>query len=221
MTFDRTTRTAIGISLVAGIVYPALGLWDEPEWGFVIKWLALAGVAFAVWRSWPGGAGFAFFLAVILHSIGDVLLVVDRKRLFLAGVIAFLFGHVIYAAVFYKGIPRPWPIRGRIAVIILPVHGIVMGWILIPRLPLPLAIAVTFYIGIILTMSVFAFSSDFTTTIVRFGALLYLVSDTLLSWNAFVNPLPTGFPVVWITYFGGQMMIIVGMLRRHGRLVLT
>ncbi len=221
MTFDRITRTALGISILAGIVYPSLALWQEPAWGFVIKWLALAGAAFAVWRSWPGTAGFAFFLAVVLHSMGDVFLVVDRKRLFLAGVIAFLFGHLIYAWVFYSGIRRPWPLRGRIVAAILPLHGIVMGWILIPRLPFPLAIAVTFYIGVILTMAVFAFSSDTTTSTVRIGALLYLVSDTLLSWNAFVKPLPTEIPVVWITYFLGQMLIIAGMLRRHSRSVVT
>lgn len=211
----------MGVSILAGIVYPSLELWQDPTWGFVIKWLALAGAAFAVWRSWPGPAGFAFFLAVVLHCIGDVFLVVERKRLFLAGVIAFLFGHLIYAAVFYRGIPRPWPRRGIIAALVLPIHGIVMGFILIPKLPLPLAVAVTFYIGVILTMAVFAFSSDATTTTVRIGALMYLVSDTLLSWNAFVKPLTTNIPIVWITYFIGQMMIILGLIRKHGRPVLT
>jgi uncharacterized membrane protein YhhN len=43
------------------------------------------------------------------------------------------------------------------------------------------------------------------------GAVLFLVSDTTLAWNRFVQPLNNGPLLVIITYHLGQLALIAGV----------
>ena len=46
-----------------------------------------------------------------------------------------------------------------------------------------------------------------------FGALSFLVSDTLLAYQRFRGPLPAGAMLVALTYVGAQLLIVLGYLR--------
>lgn len=48
------------------------------------------------------------------------------------------------------------------------------------------------------------------TILVSTGAMLFSISDWLIGWNRFVNPIPSGRLITIVTYHIGQFGIIVG-----------
>jgi uncharacterized membrane protein YhhN len=44
------------------------------------------------------------------------------------------------------------------------------------------------------------------------GAVLFLASDTLLAWNRFLRPIPTGPLWVHITYHAAQGLLVLSLL---------
>ena len=47
------------------------------------------------------------------------------------------------------------------------------------------------------------------------GALLFVVSDSVLAWRMFADALSWGGPVVWVTYYLGQAGICLGLARER------
>ena len=44
------------------------------------------------------------------------------------------------------------------------------------------------------------------------GAVLFLVSDTVLAWNRFVRPFPSGPVAVHVTYHLAQGLLVLSLL---------
>ncbi len=74
-----------------------------------------------------------------------------------------------------------------------------------------LSIAVIAYIAVILTMGWTAIKtgSKFATI----GALLFIASDSYLSINKFVMPLPLSHEVIMLTYYSAQLLIALSILQ--------
>jgi uncharacterized membrane protein YhhN len=149
---------------------------------------------------------------LILCLVGDVFLIFFlSKNLFLAGLISFLAGHLLYTISFFS---RAWP--GRLAWMVtalcLAVSGAVFGW-LRPHLGRML-IPVIAYMAIITVMVIGAASlaGDGTAGLTGrvfalTGALLFYGSDIFVArqrfvTRAFVNRL-VGLPL----YYTAQFMI--------------
>jgi uncharacterized membrane protein YhhN len=44
------------------------------------------------------------------------------------------------------------------------------------------------------------------------GAVLFLVSDTLLAWNRFIGPVPRGSLPVHVTYHLAQILLVLSLV---------
>jgi uncharacterized membrane protein YhhN len=44
-----------------------------------------------------------------------------------------------------------------------------------------------------------------------FGALLFLLSDSLIAENKFNSPVPNARIIIMVTYIGGQFLIVKGV----------
>ena len=51
---------------------------------------------------------------------------------------------------------------------------------------------------------------------VMFGALSFMLSDTLLAMGKFKDPVPGAAWIIWPTYYLGQLGIAIGFLRSKG-----
>ncbi len=172
-------------------------------WGLVWKasGIVLLGLYALSQRAWLAG------LALLLCAIGDVLL----EIVFVAGMAAFALGHIVYIFCFLEwgrvlgANKRDYPVAG----IVLLASLILMGWFF-PGLG-ELMIPALIYQLIITTMVATALVVK-APMMARLGAVLFMVSDTLIAVGKFTDVgVPPGS--VWITYAGAQIMIAWGLSR--------
>ncbi|WP_455661069.1 lysoplasmalogenase [Pradoshia sp.] len=134
--------------------------------------------------------------------LGDGLL-----HWFIIGLSCFLVGHIIYIVGFLK----QWSFSKLRCLSILPlfVFDLIIGEKLINALQLSgkdeLIVPVLCYIGVISIMAWAAFMTGNWYAI--FGSLLFVISDTILSWNMFIEDVANSHLLIMATYYAAQYCI--------------
>jgi uncharacterized membrane protein YhhN len=156
---------------------------------------------------------FSLILAgLILCMAGDVCLIFFfAKKPFLAGLVSFLAGHILYAIAFFT---LAGPGKGNWIIIapFLAISGVIFVW-LRPHLG-KMLVPVLAYIAIITAMVIGAATLAGTGT-VRFpgralalsGALLFYISDIFIARQRFVTPNFFNRAIGLPLYYAGQFMI--------------
>jgi uncharacterized membrane protein YhhN len=197
-------------------------VWQQESLRWFSKPLLMPVLLFLFYTSALFRKGQAFWLvvaALFFSWCGDVLL--QAKGLFIPGLVSFLLAHVAY--IFYfrlinvgqKGYLRKRP------VIVLPVIVFValLLYLLFPNLgdmKVPVVIY-SFTIGIMLVMAFNTWSDEHrrSATLFIFGALLFVLSDSLLAIQLFAIKDPVFGPFVMATYLAAQFLIVQGALKRE------
>jgi len=154
-------------------------------------------------------ARWLFVAALVCSLAGDVFLMLSEK-LFIGGLIAFLLAHVMYIlGLLQFDITPPLLMLGTVlALIAAAVVGsriVRGGQTTDARLGAPIAI----YMAVISFMVVSAFGTALPIAIA--GAVLFYISDGVLGWNRFVEPLPHGRLIVMTTYHLGQIGLVLAL----------
>ncbi len=180
----------IAIVLVAASAYSASarGPFDSKPW-------------------WLLGAALAGSLA------GDAFLMVEG--FFIPGLVSFLIAHVAYIALFRQGVA--WFPRPLALVATLGVGGAMYAYLWQGGLPTGLRIPVAVYVTVIALMAAQALGragalGDRAARQVALGACFFMLSDSLLATNRFVQPLPLAQAGVLATYYAAQAFIVHGMV---------
>jgi uncharacterized membrane protein YhhN len=159
-----------------------------------------------------------FALALLFSAAGDAFLAYDGKRLFVPGLASFLVTHVLYAIVFVlatKGTAAaPLSAGRKVMFAVIPTFAVAYSAVLWPNLG-ALAIPVLLYIAAIVVMAML--SLRVRAIEVPLGAVLFMISDSLISLEKFLWQAAWVGPLVWITYALAQLLIARGMLRSPGR----
>ena len=157
-------------------------------------------------------AGGWLLFALALGLLGDVMLLSDSVSRFKAGLAAFLVGHLGYLLCFSElGLPRPawsWAVFGVLLVTVVLTRdvtpstyrsgGVALGG------------PVVLYTLVIAGMLILAwFTGDW---LIALGATVFVTSDSILSINRFVRPLPQAKVAIMVTYHLGQALIVAGVL---------
>ncbi|HEX6957266.1 MAG TPA: lysoplasmalogenase [Ferrovibrio sp.] len=208
---------ALAAALLMAGLYLLLPPLAAPLWPTAaVKGAVCPCLALALWAS-RGGDRPALLggLALLASAAGDVLLAADGARLFVPGLAAFLVAHLLYIALFVIGgraAGRMTPIRWALAAAIL-FHAVGMAIFLAPHLG-RMAVPVYAYLVVISMMGLSAVRLG--RWLVIFGALSFMLSDSLLALNKFVQPISHIGPAIWIAYVAAQGMIVLGWRNRGG-----
>lgn len=163
----------------------------------------LLGVA---WVSLQGHARIFIAAALLFSAGGDIFLEMDR---FTPGLASFLVAQLCYAWYFFSQRTTgalPYARLIFIVAIMLSVSFPVIshaGDILIP---------VAVYMSAITAMGITAAFYRAPSTLVFVGALLFIASDSMIGINRFVTPLPGSRYAIMLTYYGGQLLILWGVM---------
>jgi uncharacterized membrane protein YhhN len=207
----RSDRLGWRLSLFLGGLY-MLTLPFQPYPGSAaVKGLAISTLAAIAWL---GGIRL-LSLALAASSIGDVLLDVGPVRLFVPGLAAFLTAHLLYTALFVRRRrPGDFGLRGMAA---MAAFGYAAGFAfwLTPELG-ALRTPVYLYIAVIAAMVASALCAVGPWTVPA-GAILFLISDSILAINKFKAPVPFAGVLIWSNYYAAQFLIARGTLQavRH------
>ncbi|OJX28368.1 MAG: hypothetical protein BGO74_15985 [Burkholderiales bacterium 68-12] len=173
---------------------------------------ASAGGHFDTKSWWLLGAALAGSLA------GDAFLMVEG--FFIPGLVSFLLAHVAYVVLFGQGVR--WFARPLALAATLAVGSAMYAFLWQGGLPAELRIPVAVYVTVIALMAAQALGragalGDRAARQVALGACLFMLSDSLLATNRFVQPLPLAQVGVLATYFAAQAFIVHGMVQALAR----
>lgn len=207
---------AVALCLVGAALAGAGHLWARAR-GHV--WLALALKTLPIllflgmiWIprdvSYPPAVRALVSAALLLSAAGDIFLALPRDA-FIPGLASFLAAHIAYILAFYA-IGSPWGHTvtwGWLALLAL--YGLAMLLLLWPHLKGALKIAVVAYMAAILAMLWQAGELAFyiQAYVLFAGALLFVISDSVLALDKFRGPVPDARGIVMVTYYAAQMLI--------------
>ena len=211
-TLPELPVAALGAIALASIAVPALVVADYRQYRpglYLFK--PAAAVAF-LWLALSMGAletryGLLVLAGLVCSSAGDLLLMPDSKRSFLAGLFAFLTGHLCYAAAFLDNHhDSTWLLMNGVAALVLLSSSIRWLW---PHLEATMRGPVILYIAVITTMLL---TSGLRATqpgamLVLAGAWGFALSDLAVARQRFVKP--SKINGLWGTplYFLSQMLL--------------
>jgi len=203
-------RTLEALSLVLGFSYLA-ALPVSPYPGSpAIKGLSIAILAVLPWLSRTRRRDAALLSAALVASAtGDVLLEAGPERLFVPGLSAFLTAHIAYTVLFAGNRATGAGLSRCLWLAAVLVYVALFSLWLAPSLG-PLKIPVMIYICAIAAMTSTALLSRFGQRVAA-GALLFLVSDSLLAIGKFKAPFLWLGYMVWTAYYAAQYLIATGV----------
>ncbi len=154
--------------------------------------------------------------ALALGLVGDIGLMLSdghTDRPFIAGLAAFLLGHIAYIIAFTKlGLRGLDVLAGGL--IVAGIAGLTVPAVLrgaARSAGREFALIVAGYAGVLACMTVLGVGTGCIA--VAFGAVLFLISDTLIARERFVTAVPAGRLLIIVTYHVAQFLILVGLIR--------
>jgi uncharacterized membrane protein YhhN len=170
--------------------------------------VALVGVAMSLHPEVPGRRPW-IVAALVLSLLGDVFLMVPRDA-FVPGLGAFLLAHVAYIVAFRIDGGSAGALAVSAAVVAVAAVAVGRKVVAGVRASEP---AVTVPVVIYVTVLAAMVASALATGNVLFGvgAVLFMVSDSLIAWNRFVRPLSWAPLAIIVTYHVAQALLVTGM----------
>lgn len=218
----ETVRTIILPTLV--LVSAVLATWSEARGRkpvhyvtkplttvLIIAVAALAAASATTGSPVPAAYKMLVLAGLVFSLFGDAALMFPDK-LFVAGLVAFLAAQVLYIFAFKPAVGYPVSVMTFLPFIF---YGLLMFFILAPGLG-PMKLPVLVYIGAITTMAGFAANRYVhlggTRPLLAFiGAVLFLVSDSVLAYDRFGKKLGLARILVLGTYFPAQLLIALSV----------
>lgn len=159
-------------------------------------------------------------LAFLFAWLGDILLLGQEidELFFIGGLAAFLFSHIAYIYYFKKSAYRKLRSYKGIAVLQFLMVLIALSFYLLMYSNLgEIWLPVLFYVTAIGLMGVTALGryarvnmDAFSYTVI--GAFVFILSDSIIGYNKFVNPIPFADSMIMIFYCTAQYMILKGFV---------
>ncbi|HVC70053.1 MAG TPA: lysoplasmalogenase [Acidimicrobiales bacterium] len=173
--------------------------------------VALILTAVALTPASDAGARRDWFVAALVCSLaGDVLLMLPSD-LFIAGLGAFLLGHLFYLAGFWSHHPGAPALAVAGAVVLVGLSPLGARVLKALRSQRPIRLPVAVYMVVIGAMLATALATG--NVLAGIGAGLFVSSDTMIAWNRFVRPFGPADVGIMVTYHLGQAALVVSLLR--------
>lgn len=222
--FGEADKWLLLFSIACGVVYLATQSVQPFPGSIGIKALSiapLAALAFKLLRETrPHGIEWLrdrdnviLGMALSFSCLGDIFLDLPGN-FFVQGLVSFLVAHFIYILLFVRNWPRPLRPTGlQLALIaaVLISSLLLTNW-LSPNLG-AMAKPVMVYICAITVMVVSSILAGFSKPYVWIGAVMFMISDSMIAAGRFKTPVPMADYLIWATYYFGQYLIAIGFLR--------
>lgn len=165
-------------------------------------------------------------LAIIFSCCGDTLLMLQNKNenFFMYGLGAFLVAHIFYMLAYrqhqsadtsneLQGLQK---IRYAFPIILSGTGLVVILYSRLGGMKIPVLIYAIILTGMVLA-ALFRFgkTSSSSFALVFGGAILFMISDSLIAINKFLEPLPMAGVWIMVTYIVAQYLIVTGLSKHQ------
>lgn len=195
--------------------------WDYPMVHSISKGLLMPIlITMVILKGKECKARFFLIAALACSWAGDLLLLGDEDSFFLGGLSAFLVAHIFYIITFRKAREdnHEIPATSKLPLFYFLFLAIAASIFLSLRNFLgEMELPVLLYTLVIMVMALQALNRSRKTSgksfrMVFLGALIFMLSDTLLAWNMFRDELEFGRYLIIGTYALAQWLIVEGIL---------
>ncbi|MEJ7692470.1 lysoplasmalogenase [Daejeonella sp.] len=191
----------------------------------LVKPLICISLAIYFVRNAKMNAGFnrLILAALILSFFGDCLLLFadEYASFFMFGLVAFLIAHVLYSLAFFrdfKNNPQAPKTYGHLMLFLMGVfsmsyYSMIRDYLGDLRIPV---MAYVFVISIMVILAGYRYRrvNLLSFRLIYFGALFFVISDSTLAYNKFVEPFACSGVVIMGTYMLAQYLITIGSIER-------
>ena len=159
---------------------------------------------------------------LVFSWLGDMFLLFEYRNtlFFIFGLLCFLTTHVFYITWFLKIKSPGISLLKKQPLLFIAVvgYGITLVWFLYPHLG-DLKIPVMVYATVICTMllcslHIFLKVNKPANVLYLLGAVLFVLSDSLLAINKFYQPFAFAGVLIMLTYCGAQYFIVTGFIKQ-------
>ena len=157
-------------------------------------------------------------IAFFFSLLGDCFLMLSDAKYFMFGLGSFLITHLIYIFVFTRNILK----INLLARVLLLSFSSIMLFVLKDNVSNSMLIPIIIYMITITIMAISAAernTNSYSYRMVLMGAILFVVSDSLIAINKFVIPIQFETILIMGTYVLAQYLICVGFLKRNATTV--
>jgi len=152
---------------------------------------------------------YLIFLGLIAGVGGDILLLSPKR--FLAGLIAFLLGHILYITGFATVAISLPPVLILAPFAVTLTFGVILLGKMEESARKKYRIPLLVYMVAITLMFITALNFDRNTgaefPFFTLGSLLFCISDGVLAWNRFYRPFRAAQAIILTTYYSAQILI--------------
>jgi uncharacterized membrane protein YhhN len=150
--------------------------------------------------------------AFLFSALGDFFLAMKGDaRNFPRGLVAFLVSHLFYIAVMVPIASAPETLAQKTISLAVGLGAMALYFTLAPtlgRMKLPVGT----YLVVILVMALSALAIPEGAPLLGLGAVLFVISDSVIAFDKFKSPVPARGLIVWITYYVGQALMALSLL---------
>lgn len=163
-------------------------------------------------RAKRSAARLVFGVGILFSAGGDIVLASSIPASFVIGLSFFFVAHVFYAVSFYQR-PRVELSRRKLPLAAILAVVLAMSFLVLPRAG-ALLVPVAAYVLAISAMAVLAAVQREDAFPLYAGALLFIISDSIIALNRFVAPVPSAGVLIMCTYYLAQLLLARGILGR-------
>ena len=203
-------KTLLYIFAAFAIIFIAALPFQPYAGNFIIKTIPAISLAVLALIKVRGITGRLLFVSLLLCAAGDVALELEAGKYFIVGLGLFLIAQIMFIVTFSRDFKMQ---KSRIPIIvILAIYALAMAYIMTPSLK-EMAIPVYFYLVVITLMGIFAALRAARNKFTLYGAVSFIVSDSILAINKFMMPVPAVDYIVMVTYYLALFLIVYGFLK--------
>jgi uncharacterized membrane protein YhhN len=160
------------------------------------------------------------FVALFFSWLGDILLTYKTELNFLTGILAFLTAHVFYMIYYYKETSfKHFNLLKSKSFLVAPYALVVILFILKTYTKMNwFTIPIGVYGTVLCSMSLMALNRYKNVATISFimtyiGSIIFVVSDFMIGYNVFVEPITNASFAIMTTYIIGQYLIVEGLIK--------
>jgi uncharacterized membrane protein YhhN len=200
----------IFLFLVSTVGYLSTLKFRPYPFAWFTKILPLAILVIVSYYNLTGKKRALIILALLFSSIGDVFLAMPGHKYFIHGMAAFGIAHLFYFTYFFN-LPKIEFPRAFIAIGII-LYSISLFIFLLPNVK-ELLIPIISYIILISLMGISSVLGIRNNYLIILGAIIFIVSDSLIAINMFIIPVLNASFLIMLTYYVAQFLIVLGVIK--------
>jgi alkenylglycerophosphocholine hydrolase len=195
---------------VFALLFIALLPFEPYPGNFAIKAVPALSLSVLAFAAVTGTRGKLLFTALLFCAAADIALELAGGKYFVAGLGLFLIAHIFFIITFSRDFKFQ---KSKIPIIVLlVVYSSMMGLVLTPTLK-EMAIPVYAYMTALTLVGVFASLRAAKNDFTLYGAIAFIVSDSVLAINKFMMQVIAADYIVMITYYASLFLIVYGFLK--------